>query len=168
MFTYLRALKRFEPFKNIRRGWLLVYAVCMLCICAWKFLSKTSPDRFIGFTSIFALMGAVALLLFFSRINIAPAINKAAKFLGPVTLGVYLIHVHPCVWTHVLGGLFAPIAQLNALLIIPAAIICAVGIFVVCAAVDWLRGKLFAILRINKLADVLGDKLTALAEKVFK
>ena len=160
-------IKRFEPFKNIRRGWLLVYAVCMLCICAWKFFAKTSPDRFIGFTSIFALMGAVALLLFFSRINIAPAVNKAAKLLGPVTLGVYLIHVHPCVWNFVLGGLFAPIAKLNALLIIPAAIGCAVGVFIACAAVDWLRGKLFAILRINKLADVLGDKLTALAERIF-
>lgn len=161
-------LKRFEPFKNIRRGWLLVYVFCMLCICAWKFIAKSSPDRFIGFTSVFALVGAIALLLFFSRIRIAPAVKKAAKLLGPVTLGVYLIHVHPCVWNFVLGGLFAPLGKLNFLLIIPAAIGCAVGIFVVCAAVDWLRGKLFDILRINRLADILGDKLTALAEKVFK
>lgn len=160
-------LKRFEPFKNIRRGWLLVYVFCMLCICAWKFIAKSSPDRFIGFTSIFALVGAIALLLFFSRIRIAPAVKKAARLLGPVTLGVYLIHVHPCVWNFVLGGLFAPLGKLNFLLIIPAAIGCAVGIFVVCAAVDWVRGKLFDILRINKLADILGDKLTALAERIF-
>lgn len=160
-------IKRFEPFKNIRRGWLLVYVFCMLCICAWKFIAKSYPDRFIGFTSVFALMGAIALLLFFSRIRIAPAVKKAARLLGPVTLGVYLIHVHPCVWNFVLGGLFAPLGKLNFLLIIPAAIGCAVGIFVVCAAVDWLRGKLFDILRINKLADVLGDKLTALAERIF-
>ena len=160
-------IKRFEPFKHIRRGWLLVYVFCMLCICAWKFIIKSSPDRFIGFTSVFALIGAISLLLFFSRISIAPAVKKAAKLRGPVTLGGYLIHVNPCVWNHVLGGLFAPIGKLNPLLIIPAAIGSALGIFIVCAAVDWVRGQAFRLLRINRLADILGDKLTALAERIF-
>ncbi len=161
-------IKRYEPFKNIRRGWLIVYAVSMLCICAWKFFAAGSPDRFVSFTSIFAFVGAVAMLLFFARISMAPAVKKAAKLLGPVTLGVYLIHVHPCVWNHVLNGLFAPLGSANAVVMILGVIGSALGIFVLCAAVDWLRGQVFRLLRINRLADVLGDKLTALAEKVFK
>lgn len=161
-------IKRFEPFEKIRRGWLIIYVVCMVCICAWKFFAKTAPDRFVNFTSIFALIGSAALVLFFSRISMAPAVRKLTKFLAPMTLGVYLIHVHPAVWNFVLPDLFAPLAQLSA----PVMILCVIGsalvVFVFCAAVDWLRGLLFRLLRINKLADIVGDKLTALAEKVFK
>ncbi len=60
-------IKRFEPFKNIRRAWLGLYAICMLCICGWKFFSRTSPDRFVSFTSLFALVGAVALPYLYAK-----------------------------------------------------------------------------------------------------
>jgi len=161
-------IKRFEPFKNVRRRWIIVYAVSMACICAWKFLSKATPDRFVSFTSIFTLIGSVALLLFFSRISMAPVVIKLTKFLAPMTLGVYLIHVHPAVWNFVLSDLFAPLAQLPAPVMILSVIASAAAVFAVCAAVDWIRGLLFRLLRINKLADIIGDKLTALAERVFK
>ena len=161
-------IKRFEPFKNVRRRWLIVYALCMACICAWKFLSKSTPDRFVNFTSIFALTGSVALLLFFSRISVAPAVKKLTKFIAPMTLGVYLIHVHPAVWNFVLPGLFAPLAAMNPAVMLLGVVASALAIFVVCAAVDWVRGQLFRLLGINKLAEIIGDKLTALAEKVFK
>lgn len=161
-------IKRFEPFKNVRRRWLIVYVLCMVCICAWKFLSKSTPDRFVNFTSIFALVGSVALLLFFSRISVAPAVKKLTKFIAPMTLGVYLIHVHPAVWNFVLPGLFAPLAAMNPAVMLLGVVASALAIFVVCAAVDWVRGQLFRLLGINKLAEIIGDKLTALAEKVFK
>lgn len=162
-------IKRYEPLKNLRSGWLmLIYVLCMLCICAWKFFAALTPDRFVSYTSIFALVGAVALLLFFSRVQVAPAVKKAAKLLGPVTLGVYLIHVHPCVWNFVLSGRFAPLGSANPIVMVLGVLGAALGIFVVCAAVDWLRERVFRLLRLNKLAETLGDRLTALAEKLFK
>lgn len=161
-------IKRFEPFKNVRRRWLIVYALCMGCICAWKFVSKSAPDRFVNFTSIFPLIGSVSLLLFFSRVSVSEAVKKLTKFIAPMTLGVYLIHVHPCVWNFVLSGLFAPLAELNPALLLLSVIGSALAVFVVCAAVDWLRGLLFRLLKINRLAEIIGDKLTALAERVFK
>ena len=80
----------------------------------------------------------------------------------------YLIHVHPAVWNFVLPNLFAPLAQLPMPVMLLSVIGSALAVFAVCAAVDWLRGLLFRLLGINKLADMVGDKLTALAEKVFK
>ncbi len=161
-------IKRFEPFKNVRRRWLIVYVLCMVCICAWKFLSKSTPDRFVNFTSIFTLVGSIALLLFFSRISVAPAVKKLTKFVAPMTLGVYLIHVHPNALTVLLVGRLAPLAALNPAVMLLGVVASALVIFVVCAVVDWVRGQLFRLLGINKLAEIIGDKLTALAEKVFK
>ena len=161
-------IKRFEPFKNVRRRWLIVYAAAMACICVWKFVSKSAPDRFVNFTSIFALTGSVALLLFFSRISVAPAVKKLTKFIAPMTLGVYLIHVHPAVWNFVLPGLFAPLAAMNPAVMLLGVVASALVVFLVCAAIDWVRGQLFRLLGINKLAEIIGDKLTALAERIFK
>ncbi len=161
-------IRRFEPFKNVRRRWLIVYALCMACVCACKFFLPSAPDRFVNFTSIFTLIGSAALLLFFARISMAPVVKKVTKFLAPMTLGVYLIHVHPAVWNFVLAGRFAPLAALNPAVMVLGVVGSALVIFVLCAAVDWLRGLLFGLLRINRLADIIGDKLTALAEKVFK
>ena len=165
-------IKRFEPFKNIRRLWIVIYAASMLCVCAWKFTAEAAalayPDRFVNFTSIFVLIGSISLLMFFSRISMAPAVKKITKFVAPMAFGVYLIHVHPCVWNHVLAGRLAFLAAQNPAVMILGVIGFAPGIFILCAAVDWVRGLLFRLLRINKLADIIGSKLTVLAEKIFK
>jgi len=161
-------IKRFEPFKNSRRRWLIVYLLSMACACAWRFASEVQPDRFVNFTSIFTLIGSVALLLFFSRISVAAAVKKVTKFIAPMTLGVYLIHAHPSIWNFVFRGLFAPLAGKNPAVMLLGVIASALAVFAVCAAVDWLRGLLFHLLKINRLAEIIGDKLTALAESVFK
>lgn len=165
-------IKRFEPFKIIRRGWIIIYAVSMACVCLWKFIAEAAglayPDRFVNFTSIFVLVGSISLLMFFSRISMAPAVKKVTKFVAPMAFGVYLIHVHPCVWNHLLAGRFAFLAAQNPAVMLLGVVGSALGIFILCAAVDWLRGLLFRLLRINRLADIVGDKLTALAEKIFK
>ena len=165
-------IKRFEPFKNIRRMWIIIYAACMACVCVYKFTATVAglpyPDRFVNFTSIFVLLGSISLLMFFSRVSMAPAVKKVTKFVAPMAFGVYLIHVHPCVWNFVLAGLFAPLAAQNPLVMVLGVIGGALGIFIVCAAVDWVRGLLIKLLRIKKLADVIGGKLTVLAERIFK
>lgn len=165
-------IKRYEPFRKIRRGWLGIYVVCMLCVCAYKFTATAvglfDPDRFVSFTSIFVLVGSISLLLFFSRISVSGPVRKVTAFVAPMAFGVYLIHVHPCVWTHVLAGLFAGLAQYNPVLMLLGILGGAVGIFVVCAAVDRVRDLFFKLLRINRLADVVGEKLTALAQRIFR
>lgn len=165
-------IKRFEPFQNIRRRWIIIYAVCMACVCAYKFIATAlglaSADRFVNFTSVFVLIGSISLLLFFSRVSIAPAVKKLTAFVAPMAFGVYLIHVHPCVWNYVLDGLFAPLAARNTAVMVLGVIGGALGIFILCAAVDWVRGQLFRLLRINRLADIIGEKLTALADKIFR
>ena len=165
-------IKRFEPFKNIRRGWIIIYVLCMVCVCAWKFTATAAgwawPDRFISFTSIFVLIGSVSFLLFFARISMAPPVKRVTKFVAPMAFGVYLIHVHPCVWNKLLAGRFAFLAERNAAVMILGVIASALGIFIVCAALDRVRGLLFKLLRIDKLAELIGDRLTLLAERVFK
>lgn len=165
-------IKRFEPFKKLRRSWILVYIICIACVCAWKFIATgaglAEPDRFIGFTSVFILLGSVAFFMFFSRIGIAGGVRKVTAAVSPVALGVYLIHVHPCIWNHVLAGRFAFLGEAAAPIMLLGAVGLAVGIFALCAAADRVRLLLFRLLRIDRLAEVLGEKLTVLAEKLFK
>ena len=89
------------------------------------------------------------------------------KFLSPMAFGVYLIHVHPCVWNYFMGGRWAFLAEKPAPLLALGVLGSAVAIFLVCAFIDWLRGLLARVLGINKLADVLGEKLTRLSDRVF-
>ena len=164
-------LKRYEPFKALRRGWLGVYALCMLAV----FLSKVviealggeNGNYFVSFTSLFVLVGSVALLMFFSRISMAEPVRRMTIFLSPMAFGVYLIHVHPCVWNYFMGGRWAFLAEKPAPLLALGVLGSAVAIFLVCAFIDWLRGLLARVLGINKLADVLGEKLTRLSNRVF-
>lgn len=165
-------IKRFEPFKKLRRSWMLVYIICMTCVCAWKFIATAAglpaPDRFIGFTSVFVLLGSAAFFMFFTRISIAPGVRKLTAAVSPVAFGVYLIHVHPCVWNRLLAGRFAFLAGAAAPLMLLGVVGAAVGIFAVCAGADRLRLLFFRLLRIDRLAEFLGEKLIILAEKLFK
>lgn len=164
-------IRRHEPFPRSRRRWLLVYALSMLVVWLTKLLLPrfgADGDYFVNFTSFFVLLGSVSLLLFFSRVSVAPAFRKLTAFFSPLAFGVYLIHVHPAVWNYLLAGRFAFLAEKGPLLLIPGVVGCALGIFLLCCAVDWLRSLVFRLLRVSRLAELLGDKLTALADKIFR
>lgn len=165
-------IKRFEPFKRLKCLWLAVYAACMLCVCAYKFAAARAgfaySDRFINFTSIFVLIASISLVMFFARSSMPGWVKCVTKFVAPMAFGVYLIHVHPSIWNHVLAGRFAALAAKPAAVMVLGVIGAAFGVFIICAAVDRVRGLLFRLLRINALAEFLGEKLTALADRIFK
>ena len=165
-------IKRYDPFPKLRKGWLGLYVLFMSCICAYYFLGTglnwEDPDRFVQFTSIFALLGAISLMMFFARTDMKPWVRKITTLAAPTALGVYLIHVHPSVWNYILAGLFSSLARQNVLLMLLGVLGGALVIFVLCSLIDWVRAKLFQILKINTFADFIGNKLTEIAQCIFK
>ena len=124
-------------------------------------------DLFLSYTSPIAVGEAVCLLLFFSNLKTNnKKLMKLVSLITPSVFSVYIIHVHPLVFWRILKDAFTGITEYNFLVSFVLIVAIAVGIFVCCIALDYIRIMIFKFLRINKLCDKLGNSITNLFEKV--
>ncbi len=141
----------------------LSFAVYLACIAVtWlsKFAIERLPDRsswnlfaekfLIKYTSPFMLLAAVALLCAFSKMNVS-RLKKVIAFMSPLSFSVYIIHVHPLIWEHVIKDRFASYAEFSATGMVFAVIFTAIGIYLVCSLADYIRSFIFKVLRIKEL-----------------
>lgn len=117
---------------------------------------------FMKYTSIPVFGAAICLLLSFRSIRFRSD-SFVAKFFGwvsPLVFSVYLIHDHPLVREYWIQGRFARLGDLQPGYAVVLAVLAAIGIFAVCIVLDWLRDRLFFILRIPAYSDKISDWLT--------
>ena len=106
------------------------------------------------------IVGAVSLFAVFSHVQIPEGIwANGIRFFAPAVFGVYLIHDHPLFREHIMSGSFAHFALMGTGKMIWNIVITVLTIFVTCLAVDWIRCRLFDLLRIRKGAEKLEKKL---------
>ncbi len=170
-------IKKYPPFPGGKWRFLALWLGCSLVTFASKALLQNHPvtlgitwyggDWLMSFTTPFTLAGAAALLVFFSRLELSGAMTRFTKFFAPASFGVYLLHVHPCVWNVLLAGAFVPLLKLPALLVPVAVLVSAAAVFFVCALVEKLRALVYKLLRVGSLAEFVGAKLTGLGDRVF-
>lgn len=113
------------------------------------------------------LGAAVMLFLWCERLTLNQRMLKMIKFLSPLSFGVYLIHVHPVVYSKI-TGLFQPYVQLSAWGLAITVPLTAAAIYIICTLVDWLRFLLFKILRLEKAAGWIAERLTTMADSIGK
>lgn len=107
--------------------------------------------------SPFVLLAAVALLLLFERMRFSERCRKLISALTPLAFSVYLIHEHPLFRTHVIGRLsFLGELPLPLMMLSHLAIVLALYVF--CLAVDFLRERLFRVLKIGKRLRALEER----------
>lgn len=115
---------------------------------------------------IFLMLVSVCAFLLFLRLHPKKG-HGLINFLSRHSLGVYLLHVQP-----VLFGaayyVFAPLAHLNMFVMALAVLGVSLAVFFVSIAVDWLRGLLFALLRLDKLGVKLGDGIESALGKLVR
>lgn len=160
--AYLRKYALLEKLRGIKAaaGFVLFTAVTLAC----KLLDGVLPfdgGALCSYTSLTVLGASVCLLGLFSGLRVRQGAGRFISFIAPTALSVYLIHAHPIVWNRLLGGLFAPLAQLPAPLCALAVLGCAVGVVTVCSAFDLLRELLFRLLRLK-------ERLGSLEERIMK
>lgn len=97
---------------------------------------------------------SVCLLLLFSRLRMSGTAAKLIAFFSPLSFGVYIIHVHHVNWTW-LEGRFRSLGSLSPPLSVLSVVGTGLGIFLVCALLDWPRSLLFRRLRVNARLDRL-------------
>ena len=72
------------------------------------------------------------------------------KFFTPVCFGVYLIHDNMALAYFFFDGKFEFIAQFDPISLFISVIVLGIGIFVVCALIDWIRELLFRKLKVKE------------------
>lgn len=114
----------------------------------------------------FAFLLSVPVFLWFKEKNFRRSrLVKSMVAFAPFTFGVYLVHDNPYFrhgvlqnfiesrnWTALMNGPFFIMAMLMVTLLV----------FVGCACVDLIRKKFFTLFRVEKIIEVISDKLTKL------
>lgn len=158
--TYLNRYK--EAFDKIKKSFcLLSFLVSVLVLWSSNYLLT-----FIGgdiatrvltilktYPSLPLVFGAISLVLFFAKLNIKHCKRFITTF-SASSFFVYIIHSTPFFWG-VITGRIAFAANSPWYMLIFATFALAISIYVFCMATDLLRQKLFKLLRINKIYDLV-------------
>ncbi len=157
LYIFGAAMKKLRvPESMSSKKALLIYASAAV----FTALFKITGDRLLRFvpgslfvrdTSPTVLLCAAALLVAFARFKPCRKLTEFAVLFAPAAFGVYLLHVSPLVFEHVIGNRFAFIGRLPFPLI-PFAVLASAGvILVVGLAADKVRILLFKALGVPKL-----------------
>ena len=164
-------LRIYQPYKNIRRSYCIgIYlAVVLLSMLSWTISQKiTFPytQVFQRYNGCGTFVASVALFLWFMLINIKNIrINKAIVAMSGLTFGVYLIHENFLVREHLYTDVLNIPSYINTPMQIPYIIGCALGIYAVASLIEYLRQKIFAILKVDAVMQKMEDWIT---EKIAK
>lgn len=109
--------------------------------------------------SVTYTLTAFFMLMLFVRIRPGKTAQKVIALLSPASLGVYLIHVHPLVWSRFMTGRFAFLAGDPWMLMLLKAVAIAAGIFALCLAIDLCRILLFRLFRVEHLCKSIVRRL---------
>ena len=143
---------RLHPPARLPRPWLLLtgYAGFSLLALAGKTFGVSQPGTFfkwgtlLSYTSPLMLLSALCLFLALYRLPALPApAARAMSFCAPLSFGVYLLHAHPLVWSHLLSGRTAFLAQFSTPLCLAGALAVGLAIFAVGIGADYVRSLIF-------------------------
>ena len=125
-------------------------------------------NTFVSYLSITILLAAVFLLLFCLRLSFGGVGAKIVGILSPVALGVYMIHVHPFVFRRLLTDLYVPFINYHPAVMTLCVLGAALGMFVVCGVIEWLRILLFRLIRVDRFSEFLARCLNRLYVAIFE
>ena len=155
-----------------RPAWQYVTVYLSLTIVSWAYkilmenytrarLGEPKYGRLlIGYTSPTIFLSGICLLLLFATLDIChKGLIRIIRFFSPLTFSVYLIHVHPIPWNHLILDRFRSFNLLpwyQAIFLVPG---CAFAIWLTCSLLDIPRYLLFRLLRIRKLCEAIERRL---------
>ena len=171
-FLYLAGayIKLHGLFRNSAKISLMIYGGCTLFSWVFKLweesVSKEGKyaDLATGFiaqyTSPAMLISGVALFVLFANLSIPDVLKKAVKIVSPCAFGVYIIHAHPLLWDRLITYRYAHFIEYNPIVMVLMVFLTAIVMFTVFAFVDFIRLKIFELLKIKQLLLKIENKLT--------
>lgn len=171
--AYIR--KYSTQIKGNKKYYLFIYVGCVLITwiskCGVELITKkplgdgayTSP--LVSYVSPTVLLSAIALLLLFSNICLNKTVTRIVSFFAPLTFGVYLIHEEPLVRQYLVAQRFAIYGELSPVFTVFCVLGTAVGIWLLCSLMDFVRAYLFKLLRIKEICNRIEQVLIKKIEK---
>lgn len=144
-------------FVMIGLTWLSKFIIEILTL---HFLGEVRAGNYlISYKSPTIVLAAVCLLLFFEKIRVSPFWEKMIRVFSPMAFGVYLIHNHPLVFSHLMKDRFTEYAAFPWIFEILAVLGTAVLINLICYSIDFIRLKLFKWLHIRQKLDLFEERM---------
>ena len=144
---------------GIAGGW----QIAALLLKARGIAPLMDGDQLLHYNSPLMLLASLALFRWFLRLHPSGHLERFIRWAAPLTLGVYLIHDQPVFRRVFIVLRLTGFSGLPTLLILPALFSVWLVVFAGSAALEWLRVRLFALCRVDRLCQRAGDRLTALA-----
>lgn len=114
--------------------------------------------------SLSMMIQSISLILIFTQIKYNKYISKIVTFLGPLTLGIYLIHCHKYMFINVIYKLFQNYDNiLTFKTIFYLVILKSIGIFFICIILDYFRFLIFKALKIRNICNFIDKKLYSIS-----
>ena len=137
---------------NYGKSYYMKEIVCIIN----KILTKRSD-------SLLRIAQSITVCLFFLQIHFNKHIGKIICFLGPLSFGIYLIHIHPLMNYNFLRHIFDDNPKdINLCLVIFIILMKSIKMFIFCLIIDYFRNLLFKFLRIRFLCLFLENKMNKL------
>ncbi len=140
---------------SCQKGRISLYGLCVLTAFLLQILLLHLPfgalfgSAFLSYLSPFTLGAAVALLEFFAHGKPQnPKVISLIRWGSPLAFGVYLVHVHPLVWTHLMKDAFVFCLDQPLWLYLPLLVLLPLGLYLACSLIEFLRQKLFRLLHL--------------------
>lgn len=161
-------IKRFgASFKIKRRTFALSFVFFSLLPCINPYVASNINDPNIiselsqniymyNYISPFTVISAISLFMFFKDIDIKSRILSCIiKLLSPASFGVYLIHVHPLVFEHIVKDRFVFLTEQSCFLMVTGIITISIAAYLILNAVEYLRIMLFKAFKIRERSEIL-------------
>lgn len=130
----------------------------LMVLISWLFYILKGKKLFISYVSPTIVFEAIFFLILFSKLNLNEKAIKVIKMLSSLTLGIYLFQCNRIVWNN-LSFVLVSVKNFETLLIIPVVLLSALIIFISGGIVDFLRIKIFSLIKIKELSKYLNVKV---------
>lgn len=146
--------------------WLLAYVLDITVFVRVTGAPKASNILCL-YTSPLTILASFELFLFFVSLRQSRNNKKAhfVKVLSVATFGVYLIHTHDVIWDYFRN--FFVFENKNGIELLILTLVIAIIVFFICFILDYLRQLLFKLTRMEKISNLLAEKLSVINEKMI-
>ncbi len=143
---------------NLIASYSINIIIKLTCIL---FIGKTIKQSwFINYISPFIIVSSIIMVIIFSKVKVKNEfLKKIIIFLSTTSFGVYIIHSHYLIYDYIIKNILLFCIDYNIILIILIFLGMLCIIYLTCSIIEFLRMKIFTILKIEKLIAKIGNAI---------
>lgn len=164
LFLMGMIIKKIRLFENVETKYLVITIIVCVVLTMMPYVMM-GHGILTNYVSPTILIQAICYLIIFSRID---ADNKYIKLLAPLTFGSYLFQDNPVIRSLFIENKFIFITNINVLLGLPLELIISLVVLAIGMGVEFIRIKLYEMIKIDKLCNSLSTKIENIFSKLVE